>query len=316
MTWDFPTLILRKTRWDTSSQFKYQQPETMSQDKPPSGTAGKSWWKRFKTTLSKTPQDLPALIEVLRDSETRNILDPDVLMMLEGALHIAELQVRDIMVPRVQMVVIGHSTEPESIMKTVIESGHSRFPVVGDDQNDVLGILLAKDLLSCFVSDEPEAFAVKKLMRPAVFVPESKRINVLLRDFRTNRNHMAIVVDEYGIAGLVTIEDIIEEIVGEIEDEHDFDEEAFIEQNGGNRYTVQAITPIDEFNDYFDAQLDHDDYETIGGLVINEFGYLPKRGEMIELTGYNVKVLRADKRRIQLLRFEKAPVSQPGTSPA
>lgn len=288
----------------------------MSQDKPPSGTAGKSWWKRFKTTLSKTPQDLPALIEVLRDSETRNILDPDVLMMLEGALHVAELQVRDIMVPRVQMVVIRHSAEPESIMKTVIESGHSRFPVVGDDQNDVLGILLAKDLLSCFVSDAPEAFAVKQLMRPAVFVPESKRLNVLLRDFRTNRNHMAIVVDEYGIAGLVTIEDIIEEIVGEIEDEHDFDEEAFIEQHGGNRYTVQAITPIDEFNDYFGAQLDHDDYETIGGLVINEFGYLPKRGEMIELTGYNVKVLRADKRRIQLLRFEKTPVSQPGTSPA
>ena len=288
----------------------------MSQDKPPSSNDKNSWWQRFKTTFSKTPQDRTALIEVLRDSEARNILDPDVLMMLEGALHVAEIQVREIMVPRVQMVVVRHSAEPANIMKTVIESGHSRFPVVSDDMNDVLGILLAKDLLSCFVDDEPEEFAVKKLMRPAVFVPESKRLNVLLRDFRTNRNHMAIVVDEYGIAGLVTIEDIIEEIVGEIEDETDLDEEQLIEQHGRNHYTVQAITPIDEFNDYFGTQLGHNDYDTIGGLVIDGFGYLPKRGEIIELTGYNVKVLRADKRRIHLLRFEKTSVSQAGTPPA
>ena len=288
----------------------------MSKDKPPSSHNKKSWWKLLKPTVSNTPCDLPALIEVLRDSETRNILDPDVLMMLEGALHIAEMQVRDIMVPRVQMVVIRYLAEPESIMKTVIESGHSRFPVVSDDQNDVLGILLAKDLLSCFVGDEPEEFAVKNLMRPVVFVPESKRLNVLLRDFRTNRNHMAIVVDEYGIAGLVTIEDIMEEIVGEIEDEHDINEEIFIKQHGRSRYTIQAITPIDEFNNYFDTQLSHDDYDTIAGLVINEFGYLPKRGDIIELAGFNVKVLRADKRRIHLLRFEKTSVSQPGTPPA
>ena len=276
----------------------------------------KAWWKLLNATFSKTPRDLPALIEVLRESEATNILDPDVLMMLEGALHVAELQVGDIMVPRVQMVVIRHSAEPENIMKTVIESGHSRFPVVSDDQNDVLGILLAKDLLSCFVNDEPEQFAIKHLMRPVVFVPESKHLNVLLRDFRTNRNHMAIVVDEYGIAGLVTIEDIMEEIVGEIEDEHDLNEEAFIKQHGRNRYTVQAFTPIYDFNDYFDTQLSHADYDTIGGLVINDFGYLPKRGEIIELAGYNVKVLRADKRRIHLLRFEKTSVSQPGTLPA
>ena len=288
----------------------------MSKDKPPSSHKKKAWWKLLNATFSNTPRDLPALIEVLRESEARNILDPDVLMMLEGALHVAELQVGDIMVPRVQMVVIRHSAEPENIMKTVIESGHSRFPVVSDDQNDVLGILLAKDLLSCFVDDEPEQFAVKHLMRPVVFVPESKHLNVLLRDFRTNRNHMAIVVDEYGIAGLVTIEDIMEEIVGEIEDEHDLNEEAFIKQHGRNRYTVQAFTPIYDFNDYFDTQLSHADYDTIGGLVINDFGYLPKRGEIIELAGYNVKVLRADKRRIHLLRFEKTSVSQPGTTPA
>ena len=288
----------------------------MSKDKPPSSKTATRWWNKITSTFSKTPRDLPALIEILRDSETRNILDPDVLVMLEGAIHTAEMQVRDIMVPRVQMVVIHHSTEPESIMKTVIESGHSRFPVVSDDQDDVLGILLAKDLLSCFVDDEAEDFAVKKLMRPAVFVPESKRLNVLLRDFRTNRNHMAIVVDEYGIAGLVTIEDIIEEIVGEIEDETDLDEEQLIEQHGRNRYTVRAFTPIDEFNDYFGTQLRSDDYDTIGGLVINEFGYLPKRGEHTDLAGYNVKVLRADKRRLHLLRFEKTPVSEPGNPPA
>ena len=288
----------------------------MSKDKPPSSHKKKAWWKLLNAAFSKTPRDLPALIEVLRESEATNILDPDVLMMLEGALHVAELQVGDIMVPRVQMVVIRHSAEPENIMKTVIESGHSRFPVVSDDQNDVLGILLAKDLLSCFVDIEPEQFAVKHLMRPVVFVPESKHLNVLLRDFRTNRNHMAIVVDEYGIAGLVTIEDIMEEIVGEIEDEHDLNEEAFIKQHGRNRYTVQAFTPIDDFNDYFDTQLSHADYDTIGGLVINEIGYLPKRGEIIDLAGYNVKVLRADKRRIHLLRFEKTSVSQPGPPPA
>ncbi len=288
----------------------------MSKDKPPSSFNISHWWNNIRSTFSKKPRDLPALIEILRDSETRNILDPDVLMMLEGALTVAEMQVRDIMVPRVQMVVIRHSAEPASIMRTVIESGHSRFPVVSDDHNDVLGTLLAKDLLSCFVDDDPEDFAVKKLMRPAVFVPESKRLNVLLRDFRTNHNHMAIVVDEYGIAGLVTIEDIIEEIVGEIEDEHDFNEETFIDQHGRNRYTVQAFTPIDEFNNYFGTQLSNDDYDTIGGLVINEFGYLPKRGENIDLADYNVKVLRADKRRLHLLRFEKTSVSEPGAPPA
>lgn len=281
----------------------------MSKDKPPSSSDKPSWWKQFRTTLSNTPQDLPALIEILRDSESRNILDPDVLMMLEGALHVAEMQVRDIMVPRVQMVVIPHSAEPDSIINKVIESGHSRFPVVSDDQNDVLGILLAKDLLSGFVDDEADEFDIKDLMRPAVFVPESKRLNVLLRDFRTNRNHMAVVVDEYGIAGLVTIEDVMEEIVGEIEDEHDLDEETAIKQHGRNRYTVQAFTPIDEFNDYFGTHLSNVNYETMGGLTIDEFGYLPNRGELIGFAGFNVKVLRADKRRIRLLRFEKITTS-------
>ena len=278
----------------------------MTKDKPPSSNSKKSWWKRLKLALSGSPQDLTALVEILRESESRNILNPDVLMMLEGALHVAEMQVGDIMVPRVQMTVIHHDAKPGAILNTVIESGHSRFPVVGDDQNDVQGILLAKDLLSCFPGDEPEEFAIRELMRPPTFVPESKRLNVLLREFRTNRNHMAIVIDEYGVAGLVTIEDVMEEIVGEIEDEHDFDEETAIKQYGRNRYTVKAFTPIEEFNRYFGTQLSHDDYETIGGLIINAFGHLPQRGELVRFAGYNVKVLRADKRRVRLLRFEKA----------
>ena len=286
----------------------------MSKDKPPSSYKNTFWWKKIISTFSKAPRDQAALIEILRESEARNILGPEVLIMLEGALHVSEIQVRDIMVPRVQMVVIRHSSEPSDIMKTIIGSGHSRFPVVNDAQDEVLGILLAKDLLSCFVAGEAEEFAVKKLMRPAVFVPESKRLNILLRDFRTNHNHMAVVVDEYGIAGLVTIEDIIEEIVGEIEDEHDFSEETLIEEHGRDCYTVQALTPIDEFNEYFGTQLSNADYDTIGGLVINEFGYLPKRGELVDLAGYSVKVLRADKRRLHLLHFEKTPVSESGAA--
>ncbi len=277
----------------------------MSKDKPPSSKSKKSWWEQLKTALSDSPQDLQALIEILRDSESRNILNPDVLSMLEGAIHVSEMQVRDIMVPRVQMIVINHDAEPESIVNTVIESGHSRFPVVSDDQDEVLGILLAKDLLPYFVDNDAGEFEIEDLMRPTVFVPESKHLNILLRDFRTNRNHMAIVIDEYGIAGLVTIEDVIEEIVGEIEDEHDPAEETPIKQHGRNRYTVQAFTPIDEFNSYFGTDLSNDNYETVGGLIVNAFGHLPKRGELIEFAGHNVKILRADKRRLHLLRFEK-----------
>jgi len=277
----------------------------MSKDKPPPSNAKRSWWKQLKTTLSNSPRDSQALIEILRDSESRNILNPDVLVMLEGAIHVSEMQVRDIMVPRVQMTVINHDAEPEDMSNVLIDSGHSRFPVLSDDQNDVLGILLAKDLLSYFVDNDAEEFEIKELMRPAVFIPESKRLNVLLRDFRTNRNHMAIVVNEYGIAGLVTIEDVIEEIIGEIEDEHDIDEEEYIRWHGRNRYTVEGFTPIHDFNDYFGTKLEDHDYDTVGGLIVNAFGRLPKRGELIEFEGYNVKVLRADKRRVHLLRFEK-----------
>ena len=263
-----------------------------------------SWKKSLATIFSREPKDLQALIEILREAENRNLLDPDALAMIEGALQVSEMQVRDIMVPRVQMIVVKNNAEPKDILSTVVESGHSRFPVIGDDTDEILGILLAKDLLYYFASQEKEKFNIKDLMRPVVFVPESKRLNVLLREFRSSRNHMAIVVDEYSsVSGLITIEDVIEEIIGNIEDEYDIDEEEHIKIFGRNRYTVSAITPIVEFNQYFGTSFSDDEYDTIGGLILNAFGHVPKRGEFITFDGFNVKILRADKRRIQLMRM-------------
>jgi magnesium and cobalt transporter len=272
---------------------------------PGRNRARPAWLERLAGFLSREPRDRRALIEILRRCEQRNVLDPDVLIMVEGALHVSDLQARDIMVPRVQMVMIRHDANPDEIIRTVLESGHSRFPVIGDDANDVLGVLLAKDLLAIFAAGGRDSFDIKDVMRPAVFIPESKRLTVLLREFRASRNHMAIVVDEYGVAGLVTIEDVIEEIVGEIEDEHDLEEEDNIRQHGRNRYTVNAITPIEEFNKYFHTSLPDDEYDTIGGLVTAAFGHVPARGETLDFQGFNVKVLRADRRRVQLLRFER-----------
>ena len=264
-----------------------------------------SWTSLLKNFVSRGPKDRQALLEILRNSETRNLLDSDVLIMIEGALHVSDMRVNDIMVPKVQMVVVSYDANPEKIIRTVVESGHSRFPVIGEDSNDVMGILLAKDLLSYFANPAGGSFNIKDAMRPAVFIPESKRLNILLREFRSSRNHMAIIVDEYGVTGLVTIEDIIEEIVGEIEDEHDIEEEDNIHQHGVNRYTVRAITPIEEFNIRFGTDLSDTEYDTIGGLVVNAFGHLPRRGESIDLAGFHIKVLRADRRRIQLLKLTK-----------
>lgn len=261
---------------------------------------------RIVSFFSKQPRDREALIEILRNSEGRNLLDPDALAMIEGALHVSDMQVRDIMIPRVQMIVIKNNSEPKNILPIVLESGHSRFPVIGNDANEVLGILLAKDLLNYFADDKQGKFNIKDLMRSAVFVPESKRLNVLLREFRSSRNHMAIVVDEYScVSGLVTIEDVIEEIVGNIQDEHDIEEEEHIIPYGRHRYTVSAMTPIDEFNDYFNISLSDAEYDTIGGLILNAFGHVPNRGELLEFEGFNVKILRADKRRIYLMRMTR-----------
>ncbi len=269
------------------------------------------WLKRFASFFSREPEDRDALIEILRNSEHRNLLDPDALLMIEGALHVSEIQVRDIMVPRVQMIVIENNAEPEDILSVVVESGHSRFPVVGESNDEIVGILLAKDLLNYYANPEKE-FDIKDVMRATVFIPESKRLNVLLREFRTSRNHMAIVIDEYtGVAGLVTIEDVIEEIIGEIEDEHDLEEdETNINIHDNDRYTIKALTPIDEFNDYFNTNIGDDEYDTVGGLVLNAFGHLPKRGETIEHEGFNIKVIRADKRRVHLVLFTRIDESK------
>ena len=258
----------------------------------------------LKNFFKHTPSTKEALIEILRNAENKSLLDADALLMIEGALHVSVTHVRDIMVPRVQMIIIDHKAKPEDILSSVVESGHSRFPVIGDTNDEIVGVLLAKDLLN-YYADPKKVFDIKDMMRSTVFIPESKRVNVLLREFRMSRNHMAIVVDEYnGIAGLVTIEDVIEEIIGEIEDEHDHgDNEVNINIHDNNRYTVKALTPINEFNQFFDTKIQDDEYETVGGFVINAFGYLPKRGETTNFDKFAIKVLRADKRRVKLLLF-------------
>ena len=265
-----------------------------------------NYLQKITAIFSSKPADRHDLIELLRESETRNLLDHDALTMIEGAMQVSEMQVRDIMIPRVQMIVVKNDADPEDILATVIESGHSRFPVIGGDTDEISGILLAKDLLNYFSDHDNSEFNIKDMMRRAIYVPESKRLNVLLREFRSNRNHMVIVIDEYsGVAGLVTMEDVIEEIVGEIEDEHDIDNEDQIKPHGRNRYTVKALTPIEEFNDFFNTQLSDDEFDTIGGLALKAFGHVPKRGERIELEGFNVKGLRSDKRRIHLMRMNQ-----------
>ena len=264
------------------------------------------WYESFVSLLHKTitPRDRTTLIDMLREAENRNLLDHDALTMMEGALQVSDMHVRDIMVPRVQMIVVNNNLAPEKLLSVIVEHGHSRFPVIGTDTDDIQGILMAKDLLYYFAGQEQRKFNIKDIMRPAIFVPESKRLNVLLREFRSSRNHMAIVVDEYSrVSGLVTIEDVIEEIVGDIEDEFDVDKEAHIKPYGRNRHTVNALTPIHEFNEYFQTSLSDEEYDTIGGLVLNAFGHVPKRGELLELEGFMVKILRADQRRIHLMRM-------------
>jgi magnesium and cobalt transporter len=263
-----------------------------------------SWLARLNKVLSGEPQDRDQLVDLLRDAEKRNLVDAQALAMIEGVLQVSEMQVRDIMVPRTQMVVVNADSQPDDFITSVTQSGHSRFPVIGDNRDEVEGILLAKDLLGCYARGEEQEFDMDDAMRPAVFIPESKRLNVLLREFRENRNHMAIVVDEYGgVAGLVTIEDVLEQIVGEIDDEHDTQEGSFIRRLGNGEFTVKAITPIEDFNEYFKTDFSDDVFDTIGGVVIKGFGRLPKRGETTRIGGVTFRVLHADKRRVHLLRL-------------
>ncbi len=272
----------------------------MNDDRP----AGQgSWLRRLVESLSGEPRDLEQLSDVLADAKDRGLIEADVLSMMEGVLQVSAIQVRDVMVPRAQMVVVQREDPPEKILPTVIESGHSRFPVVGENRDEVVGILLAKDLLRYFAEDSAASFDIRECLRPAVFIPESKRLNVLLREFRNSHNHMAIVVDEYGgVSGLLTIEDVLEQIVGDIGDEYDVDEAEGIHKEAERTFAVPALTRIEEFNDVFDTRFSDEEADTIGGLVLHELGRMPRRGEAIELGGLELKVLRADRRRIETLR--------------
>lgn len=277
----------------------------MSEGNPPSSYPHpRSLLERISYFLTGEPKDHQDLLDILRESQEKHLLDSDALNMIEGVMNVSDMRVRDIMIPRSQMIVVQHDAELESIFPLVVEYAHSRFPVIEDDKSKVIGILLAKDLLSHALNDKK--LKVEEIMRPPSIVPESKRLNVLLKEFRTERNHMAIVVDEYGnAAGLVTIEDILEQIVGKIEDEHDEDEnlQNIIKRNEGE-YLINALTPIEEFNTFFDAELEEDECDTIGGLIVQQLEHFPKKGEIIQLEEFSFEVLRADTRRVHLLKMK------------
>lgn len=259
--------------------------------------------ERLSHFLLREPEDREQLVELLHSAYEKNLMDADSLAMIEGVLQVSEMQVRDIMIPRSQMDVIDITDTPEVFIPYVIETAHSRFPVIEDNKNDVIGILLAKDLLRYYAGED---FEVRDMLRPAVFIPESKRLNILLKEFRSNRNHIAIVVDEYGgVAGMVTIEDVLEQIVGDIEDEYDYDEdEDNIIQNADGQYRVKALTEIADFNEIIGTSLSDEEFTTIGGLVVNQFGHLPKRNDEIAFDGLHIKVLRADSRRLHSILVE------------
>lgn len=279
----------------------------MTDDVPSTSGSGLGHWlRRIVGAVSGKPQGREEFLEFLKGAEEQEMFDSDVQSMLEGVLEVSDAHVRDIIIPRSQMTVLERDAAPAELLKIIVDSGHSRFPVIGEDRDEVVGILLAKDLLRFYVEHEGETFDIRECLRPAAFVPESKRLNVLLHEFRANRNHMAVVVDEYGgVSGLVTIEDVLEQIVGNIDDEHDIEGDLDIQEEKDNRYIVRALTRIDDFNDYFDAQLSDEDFDTIGGLVIFELGRLPRRGEKVRYGQFEFQVLRADRRRVHLLRVRK-----------
>ena len=264
----------------------------------------RSWLERLSFALLGEPKTREELLELLRDAQQRDLLDMDALAMMEGVMQVSEQQVRDVMIPRSQMGVVERDWSLERLLAEVIESGHSRFPVIGASRDEVVGILIVKDLLRYFAQGA-SPFRIEDILRPAKFIPESKRLNVLLREFRSTRLHMAIVADEYGgVAGLITIEDVLEEIVGEIDDEYDINRPPdFIRPQGERQFLIQALTPVEEFNDYFSTRFSDDRANTIGGLVMMELSHLPKRGEMVELDGFQLRVLRADNRRLHLLEL-------------
>ncbi|RAP37897.1 MULTISPECIES: HlyC/CorC family transporter [Legionella] len=269
---------------------------------------GGSWFVRLKQFLQVEPQNKDELISLLRDAQIRSLIDSETLGMIEGVIQFSQMRVRDIMLPKKQITFISLHDDFNKIVETVTSSGHSRFPVMDDDEDDIIGILHAKDLLR-FNGQTEDEFDLSDIIRLATFVPESKRLDVLLSEFRNNRNHMALVVDEYGaVSGFVTIEDVIEQIIGDIEDEFDIDEEAYLKAHGDSQYIIKAHMPIEEFNEQLNCHFSDEVYDTIGGIVMAGFGYLPKRGEIITLDQFEFKVINADARRIKLLScLDKRP---------
>jgi len=268
------------------------------------------WFARLTDFLASEPKNREELLEVLRDATERKILSKEIFEMIESVLTVSDIQVRDVMVPRSQMIVIDMSNTLAEILPIIIESGHSRFPVM--DDGNVAGILLAKDLLNFYVAENPPKFNINEVLRRAIFVPQSKRLDILLREFRANHNHLAIVVDEYGhVAGLVTIEDVLEEIVGEIEDEYDIPDENDITEREPNIFLVKSTTAIYDFNERFATKLSEEEFDTVGGLVLKEFGHLPSRGESIRMAGFRFKVLASDNRRVHLLEVKKIIADKP-----
>jgi magnesium and cobalt transporter len=267
--------------------------------------------ERLSALLTREPEDREELMDLMRGAFERRLLDADALSMIEGVLSVSEMTVRDIMIPRAQMDCVSIDDEPPAFIPFVTETKHSRFPVIGETKDDIVGILLAKELLNYYAN--PEGFHLRDTLRPAVFVPESKRLNVLLREFRQNRNHIAIVVDEYGgVSGLVTIEDVLEQIVGDIEDEYDFDEsEDNVIAEGNGRWRVKAQTEIDDFNEHFGSKFADDEFDTVGGLVVQAFGRVPKRGESTVLDSFRFRVVRADSRRLHTLQVERVESGKP-----
>ncbi|MBW7930950.1 MAG: CBS domain-containing protein [Gammaproteobacteria bacterium] len=257
---------------------------------------------RLRRLVSNEPATREDIIGLLQEGRWNALLDPDELAMLQGVLEVADTQVCDVMVPRSQMVVLERDAPGQEILHAIVESGHSRYPVIGEDRDEVVGMLLAKDLLRYFVETPGQDFDLRHFIRPAIIIPETKRLNTLLKEFRISRNHLAIAVDEYGAtAGLLTIEDVLEEIVGEIGDEYDAQEAEPIQQLGGRRFQVRALTRIEDFNEYFHAAISDEDYDTVGGLLMHELGRLPRRGETLACHGFRFKVVQADRRRLHML---------------
>lgn len=284
-------------------------------DKPPStsGTGSTGIFKRVVRAIRGEPWSREEFQDLLQQAES--VFDPEEQEMLSGVLEVAETQVRDVMVPRSQMVVIERDQSLDEMLQVIIESGHSRFPVIGEDRDEVIGLLLAKDLLRFFSNPVETKLQLDRFLRPAVVIPESKRLNALLKEFRDSHNHMAIVVDEYGgVSGLLTIEDVLEEIVGEIDDEHDPEEDQYIqpdgERDGRPNYSVRALARIEDFNEYFDSELPDEDYDTVGGLVMTELGRLPRRGDVVRFGDFEFRVTKADRRRVDTLQVQRVATQQ------